>query len=210
MYLPQHFEQKQWSKALSIINQYSFAQLITVDDHQQLEISHIPILYDRDSEQFIFHLAAPNPHCDKVLAGPSQLIFNGPHHYISPIWADDIVVPTWNYATVHVKGSASEVTTEIDKIALMTKMVDVYESANPNPWSVSDLSVKQKTGMLRGIRCFQLSIDSWQGKFKLSQNRSVSAIEQLSDKLQALNETAPELSNQMAVAKLMMQEYRDN
>ncbi len=210
MYLPEHFEQEQWSKVLNVIKRYSFAQLITVDDQQQLEISHIPILYDQQSEQFIFHLAAPNPHCDKVLENPSQLIFNGPHHYISPTWADDIVVPTWNYATVHVKGSASEVITEIDKIALMTKMVDVYESANPNPWSVSDLSDKQKTGMLRGIRCFQFSVDSWQGKFKLSQNRTKKAVEQLSSKLLELNETSAEVSNQMAIAKLMMKEYQDN
>lgn len=204
MYLPKHFEQENWEQALALIEKASFAQLMTIDDNQQLQISYLPVLYDNTQQQFIFHLSGQNAHCDLVNQRVSHIIFNGPHGYISPNWADDILVPTWNYTTVHISGKAQEVIDQDDKLALMAQMVDFYESAMSKPWSIDELNDKQCKGMFNAIRCYTLKVDSWQAKYKLSQNRSQGAVEQLAEKLQKIAKSMPQGDNELALAQLML------
>ncbi len=213
MYIPKHFQQSDWQSALDLAKQASFAQLITVDQQKALQVSYLPVLFDSQAQVFIFHLARGNDHCDLLLNETSTVIFNGPHSYISPTWAEGIIVPTWNYTTVHIQGRAQEVTEASGKLELMSKMVDFYESASPGsepeqePWRVSDLTAAQQKGMFKAIRCFTLSVDHWEAKFKLSQNRSLEAVEQLANQLHDIaSNTAPAV-NEVALAKLMLSEY---
>lgn len=204
MYIPKHFEQSDWQSALGLIEQASFAQLITVDAQNSLQVSYLPVLYDAATEAFIFHLAKANPHSDLLETADSTIIFNGPHGYISPTWSEDIIVPTWNYTTVHIQGRVQEVVSHNDKLSLMTTMVDFYESVSTEPWQISELTPVQEKGMFKAIRCFRLSVDSWQAKYKLSQNRSSEAVEQLSAKLLDIAKSSEAGENDKALANLML------
>lgn len=206
MYRPKHFDQVDWQRALNLMEEASFAQLITVNAQQELQVSYLPVLYDGDAQAFIFHLAKGNEHCELLLNGSSTLIFNGPHGYISPSWSEDIMVPTWNYTTVHVRGQAQELIQESDKLELMHKMVDFYESAQAQPWQVSDLSAAQQKGMFKAIRCFKMPVDHWEAKYKLSQNRSQRAVEELANTLLQFAKHADAGANESALANLMLAE----
>ncbi len=201
MYIPEHFQEKDWQRALDIMSRHSFAQLISVQADCALHISHIPVLYDADNHQLIFHLAAANPHNNCLQDCASTLIFNGPHGYISPNWADQLQVPTWNYAAVHIKGEIVEETEAAVKTATMAKLVNFYEQPLEPAWEMSQLNEKLSKGLLSAIRCYRMDIDHWQAKIKLSQNRSPMAIKQVTENLLVKN--YPNQDN-YALAELML------
>ncbi|MFT5708148.1 MAG: transcriptional regulator [Oceanospirillaceae bacterium] len=207
MYIPPHFKQDDWASATQLMAEYSFAQLITVTDEAGLEISHIPVLYDEAEHQLVFHLAAVNEHNQGLTAHPVTVIFNGPHGYISPNWADKLLVPTWNYSAVHITGQVSEVVSPPEKLAAMTQMADFYESRLTPAWSLSELNDKQQQGMLKAIRCYSLQIDSWQAKHKLSQDKTAQTVAQITEKLQgsvADSIQAYPFQDNHALAKMML------
>ena len=104
-------------------------------------------------------------------------IFNGPDHYISPNWYPSKhehgrVVPTWNYATVHVHGTLT-IHPEADwLLAAVTHLTDHAEAAQPEPWKVTDAPSEFTTGLLNAIVGFELHITRIEAKWKVSQNRS--------------------------------------
>ncbi len=200
-YIPEHFQQQDWQSALDIMSRHSFAQLISVQADSALQISHIPVLYDVDNHQLIFHLAAANPHNNGLQDCTSTLIFNGPHGYISPNWADQLQVPTWNYAAVHIKGEIVEETETTVKMAAMAKLADYYEQPLQPAWDMSQLTEKLSTGLLSAIRCYRMRIDHWQAKIKLSQNRSPIAVKQVAANL--LLKNYPNQDN-LALSELML------
>ncbi|MEH6443122.1 MAG: FMN-binding negative transcriptional regulator [Oceanospirillaceae bacterium] len=185
MYIPAHFKQDDWAGATQLMAEYSFAQLITVTGEAGLEISHIPVLYDETQHQLVFHLAAANDHNQALIEHPVTVVFNGPHGYISPNWADKLLVPTWNYSAVHIKGQVSEVVEPAEKLAAMAHMADFYESRLTPAWSLSELNDQQQQGMLKAIRCYSLQIDSWEAKHKLSQDKTALTRAQITEKLQS-------------------------
>jgi transcriptional regulator len=205
MYIPEHFKQDQWDSAKQLITQYSFAQIVTVQADSTLCISHVPVLYDEQSHQLLFHFAAPNEHNQELVSLKSTVVFSGPHGYISPNWAEQLLVPTWNYASVQITGCTTEVTEATQKFEFMGLMSNFYEQPLAEKWSISQLNDKQRKGMLNAIRCYHMSIDDWQAKLKLSQNRSKQAIEQVIENLKVQN--YPYQDNH-SIAGLMQQQIK--
>ncbi|MCJ8339568.1 MAG: FMN-binding negative transcriptional regulator [Pseudomonadales bacterium] len=203
MYMPKHFSQQNWQRAQQLINTYSFTTLITVQRDAQLSISHIPMLYDESEHCLLFHLAAANPHANELLGANATAIFSGPQGYISPNWADQLLVPTWNYSAVHISGKVIEVSAAKKKIAAMAQMADFYEQPLSPGWDIAQLSAVQTNSMIAAIRCFKMSIGQWHGKFKLSQNRSPEAVKQVAQSL--IQHNYPNQHN-LALAELMLTE----
>jgi len=203
MYIPKHFSQKNWQQALQLINKYSFTALISVQRDAQLSISHIPMFYDESEHCLFFHLATANPHAKELFGANATAIFSGPHGYISPDWADQLLVPTWNYSAVHVCGKVIEVSEPAKKVAVMAQMADFYEQPLSPGWDTAQLSTLQTDSMLAAIRCFKMSIGQWHGKFKLSQNRSPEAVQQVAQSL--IEHNYPNQDN-FALAELMLTE----
>jgi transcriptional regulator len=81
------------------------------------------------------------------------------------------VVPTWNYAVVHVHGTVT-VHDDTDWLAnLVRRLTDRHEERLPVPWSVDDAPERFFAGQLRAIVGVELAIQRIEAKFKLSQNR---------------------------------------
>ena len=95
-------------------------------------------------------------------------VFTGPHAYVSPNWyVTQGLVPTWNYAAVHVTGPVSVVEDTHDLAQLVDELADIFERDREDPW-IPDYP----QAMLDAIVGFRLNVTSIEVKFKLSQNRS--------------------------------------
>lgn len=177
MYTPRYTAEGNLSKLHSLIDDYSFGTLICQGAGGRLEITHVPFVLDKQRGPhgtLLSHVARANP-IWHVFENAQQVvvIFQGPHGYISPSWyTSRLEVPTWNYAVVHAYGTPRLLAGD-DLTALLAQMVGKYEQGNLNPWGLDDLPAEMLAEMEAEIVGFELEIARLEGKFKLSQNRSL-------------------------------------
>lgn len=188
MYIPKAFEIKDNSMAMEIMSRWNFADLVTCHNGA-LTSNKLPFLLDRETKSLYGHMGRSNPQlqhleqCDALV-----VVFSGPHSYISPQWyVSDNMVPTWNYQTVQVKGTASFIDDDI-LLQTLSDLSNLHESGFPKPWSIQQLDPDKLNAMLNAIQGFKIEISQIQHKEKMSQNRSlqdqqsvVSALEQQND-----------------------------
>jgi transcriptional regulator len=105
------------------------------------------------------------------------VVFQGPEAYVSPSWyaakrEHGKVVPTWNYAVVHVHGTARAIEDEGWLLALVTQLTDTHEARESTPWKVTDAPPEFVRAQLGAIVGIEIAIDRLEGKWKVSQNRA--------------------------------------
>jgi transcriptional regulator len=103
-------------------------------------------------------------------------VFTGADSYVSPAWYPSKrehgkVVPTWNYAAVHVSGRIRFIEESSWLRELVGSLTDAHERGRAKPWRVSDAPADYIDAMLRAIVGFEIEISDVVGKFKGSQNR---------------------------------------
>jgi transcriptional regulator len=169
MYIPTAFRAADRAALYDLIERHGFGTLVTVRDGAPFA-THLPFLLDRGRGVLLGHVARANPHAAALAGAEALVIFRGPHAYVSPSWyATAPAVPTWNYAAVHVYGTAS-LLDEPRLTDLLERLVRQYESGRPRPWAM-DLPADYRQKMLRGIVGFEVPLSRVEGKFKLNQNR---------------------------------------
>jgi transcriptional regulator len=190
MYVPRHFSQDDTAVAHDLIRTNVFATLVT-EISGRLDATHVPVVLDAERGalgSLRFHLARANP-TSKALADKREvlMVFTGPHTYISPDWyANENLVPTWNYAVVHAYGTPRTV----DETELRHLLDDITASQenglSKKPWTTDKLPSDLMDKLCKAIVGFDLPITELQGKWKLNQNRGaddragvVSALEEL-------------------------------
>ena len=178
MYLPAHFAENRIDVLHALLRARPLATLVTLCD-SRLEANHIPV--DTLSEpkphgSIRGHIARANPLWRTYPAASEALaIFQGPHAYISPSFYPSKretgeVVPTWDYAVVHARGTLKFVQDAGWLRALVARLTDAHEAARPLPWKIDDAPTPYIEKMLGMIVGFELSIVSVTGKWKISQN----------------------------------------
>jgi len=133
----------------------------------------VPVLYERKGEVIRLrgHFARPNPHAR--LSGPATLILQGPDHYLSPSWYPDkeaaARVPTWNYVVAHFEGELSVFEDETRLAELVDDLSQRFEATVGGDWRfhVDDPRMQRQ---LNGITGFELAVERFSLKAKLSQN----------------------------------------
>lgn len=195
MYLPESFSETDPARILALIESHPLATMITVSAGVPY-ISHVPLLADTSEKQIklIGHLARANPHAGQLENATCLAILHGPDAYVSPNWYETAGVPTWNYVVAHLHGQASLVTDETELESLLTKITKRFEAAEPSPWEYK-LDGEQRQRLLGAIIGFEITVESIEAKFKLSQNRSASERNTIKAKLSA---SAPELVRLMS------------
>jgi transcriptional regulator len=168
MYVPEHFREDDRETLLAHAAAHPFATVMTHGEGGVV-VSHLPLLVDAGKNLLRGHLARANPQSAHFAAGMEALvIFHGPHGYVSPsIYAEHPSVPTWNYAVVHVRGRARAV----DEAALRQTLDDLVERFDRSGWKFRPPEDYARR-MLGAIAGFEIAIQSLEGKWKLSQNRS--------------------------------------
>ncbi|WP_444996967.1 FMN-binding negative transcriptional regulator [Aliikangiella sp. IMCC44359] len=195
MYCPSHFQLNDRNAQLAYIKQHSFGQLITTYQGQ-LEINQLPFLLDEAGEFLYAHVAKANTHwqclCD---ADDLKVCFSGANAYISPNWyADKGNVPTWNFMSVQVSGHAT-LLNDCELLNLLNRLSEMHESQFETPWTIKKMDTKKLSAMLKAIVGFKISIESIEGKAKLSQNKSPTEIQSL---IHGLEQQEDYNSNQVA------------
>lgn len=201
MYIPEHFKETNPERISALIKDNSFGTLITVPNDGVPFVSHLPFLYEYSADlngKLLGHMAKTNPQWQHFLSGSEVLvIFQGPHAYISPSWYSSPGVPTWNYAVVHLRGKARLIEDKPELKTLLEQLTQVHESQRPNPWKPK-FTDERSSKLLDMIVGFEIEITDIQGKFKLSQNRSLEDQQRIIKELNQSNN-----QNESAIAKLM-------
>jgi transcriptional regulator len=169
MYIPASFAVDDPATLHAFVDSFPFATLISMGDAP--EVTHIPLLLDAEAGELLGHLAKANPHAKRLAEERVLAIFHGPHAYISPSWYEaDVAVPTWNYAVIHVRGTA-ELLSEKETKSLLDRTVEKFESPHETPWP-NELPEDLEQTLLQSIVGFRIRISKIEGNFKLGQNRS--------------------------------------
>ena len=173
MYVPTFNRVGDPSKVNEFIQAHGFATLVTFGKDGPWA-SHLPFLFDEaeGGGRLRCHMARANEQWRHFESNPEVLcIFLGPHSYVSPSWyVAKVAVPTWNYAAVHVRGTA-----HVEDDAFLRKTIEdttaKYESKMPSPWKMP-IPEEYVVSMMNAIVGFSIQVTKIEAKFKLGQNRS--------------------------------------
>jgi transcriptional regulator len=125
------------------------------------------------------HIARANPQWRELEAVEECLVvFQGPHDYVTPSWyatkqETGKVVPTWNYATVHVWGRPHIMRDNLWLRRQLNDLTDSRERRRAAPWQVDDAPADFVAAQMRAIVGVEIPISRIEGKWKMSQNRPV-------------------------------------
>ena len=165
----------------------------------------LPFLIDADvgpNGRLRAHLARANPQW-RLLADTSDtpvlVVFQGPDHYITPSWYETKretgkVVPTWNYATVQVRGAARVIDDKAWLAGQIAELTATHEANRAEPWQVTDAPAAYIEAQIKGIVGLEIDITGIDGKWKVSQNRPVGDRIGVAEGIEADRQTADDMA----------------
>ncbi|MFB9760539.1 FMN-binding negative transcriptional regulator [Ectobacillus funiculus] len=173
MYIPKYFRVTDMDEIREFVQMNSFGTIVTTKQGKPIA-THLPLQFNKEGDDYYItgHMAYGNPQwrtletCEDIL-----VMYQGPHAYISSSWYGHENVPTWNYQSVHVYGTASilnEEELQQDLIMLLQK----YEKHRKNPVLWDKLFPQLLEKELKGIVGFKIKVQEIQASYKLSQNRN--------------------------------------
>jgi transcriptional regulator len=200
-----------------IIKDNPLATLI-FSHNSESEISHIPCHFAHkeshhvassinkhddnslNTTQIIAHVSNHHPLAKELRNGSIvkvHLIFHGEDAYVSP---NDVsatsrqtqMVPTWNYAKVHISGNATEIKDSSKKYHHMAQATDYFEQKERNQmdkqavnelWALTDAPETAIKHMLNAITLFTVQVITIEGRLKLSQNKTKQVKVQIANQL---------------------------
>ena len=180
LYMPPAFRVDDLPLLLDHIARTGLATFITAGRDGPI-VSHVPLVHepcDTGMGRLIGHVARANPQWQETdLTKPALAVFMGPDAYVSPSWYPSKaeagrVVPTWNYAVVHVRGALTFFDDTAKLRDAVERLTDHHERTRAERWHVFDAPERFLASQLKGIVGFEIAITSIDGKYKLSQNRS--------------------------------------
>jgi transcriptional regulator len=199
MYVPAHFKPND-AEVLELLRSGRAANLITATSDGLLA-TMLPLVYDGPEARpglgpwgaLLGHVARNNAQWKTPAIGEAMVIVAGPDAYISPAWyatkrEHGRVVPTWNYITAHVYGQLVIHDDLAWVEANVRRLAEHHERNRVEPWSVDDAPEPYIAGQLKAIVGVEILIDRVEGKWKLSQNRSVADMTGAIEGLEAAGE----------------------
>lgn len=178
MYLPKSFIPNSDDQVRKLIEQNSFATVLSFPKSSKPFINHLPVIYSSlagEEKILIGHMAKNNPQWMHFKENPECIIIiNGAHTYISPRWyKSDRSVPTWNYTVAHLHGRIELIESFDDQVEILKQLSNHFEKQSQTPWEFklpSDLL--DEKSLCKAIISFKFHTEKIDAKFKLSQNRS--------------------------------------
>lgn len=183
IYNPARFKMSDETQLCDFVRAYPFATLISTGASGVI-MSHLPLHLDQTKDgsalKLSGHVARANDHWKEIENGGDGVetlaLFHGPQAYVTPQWYSSKlvhakVVPTWNYAVVHVKGSVRTISEPAWLHAHLTQLTDEHESQFAHQWKVTDAPEDFVDKMMGAIVGLEMTVTHMEGKWKLSQNR---------------------------------------
>ena len=142
---------------------------------------HIPFLVEpargERPPSLIGHVARNNPLWQATSAAiEPMVIFGGASAYITPTWYETKrlthqVVPTYNYAVVHVHGPLIVHDDAKWTRGLVGKLTRAMETDRTTPWKMGDAPQDFLATQIANIVGIEIPVRTMIGKWKVSQNR---------------------------------------
>lgn len=168
-YPPPHHQSAQQDQMIALAQAFPLAMLVSAKDGKPYT-THIPIIYNEQHDRLVAHIDKFNPQVETLFDGAQvEVIFRGPDTYISPSIYTTKQLPTWNYLMVHARGTVSLINDLEDAKETMVAMTNFLEGPEP-----AYVLAKDNTRMHRAVRyiqAFDIEVEEWEGKFKLSQDK---------------------------------------
>ncbi|KJV36726.1 FMN-binding negative transcriptional regulator [Luteibacter yeojuensis] len=180
MYTPALFAETDAATLHALLSEHSLGMLVT-HGAGGLDANHIPFLLDEargPAGTLVAHVARANALWRDGRDGDEVLVvFRGASGYVSPNWYPSKHehhrhVPTWNYEAVHVHGTLRIIDDEKYVRGVVARLTREHEAKLPEPWRMSDAPADYLAEQLAHIVGIEVAITRWEGKRKLSQNRT--------------------------------------
>jgi transcriptional regulator len=176
MYKVDKYEVTDLNILYSVIEKYPFATVLSAVDGDPF-VNHLPITAEKLSDgklRLLGHMSTRNPQWRYFESGAKALIaFNGPNTYINPNWYTENDVPTWNYISVHAKGSVQLIKDYKGLLEILKKTTDQMNHMYSEKWDFYlPPDLQSESDVTNSIIGFELIPTQLIGKFKLSQNRN--------------------------------------
>jgi transcriptional regulator len=179
MYQPTHFREDRREVQHALIRANPLGLLVSIGAEGPI-VNAVPFLldpHDGPNGKLRAHIARANSQFESLREHPRVLVvFQGTDAYVTPSWyaskkEHGRVVPTWNYAMVQVRGTASVIEDEAWLERQIRDLTALQESSRDSPWQVDDAPQPFIAAQIRGIIGIEISISDISGKWKVSQNR---------------------------------------
>ena len=169
MYPPKKHQDSDKKHLIEVIKTYPLATVISVKDNTPL-ITHLPLIYRASDGKLVGHIDIYNPQTELLKdLNEVTLIFSGPQCYISPSIYTTTQLPTWNYIKVHLTGTVQRIENKAELKQSLIDMTSFLEA--PDHKYVLEADNPRLDKNLDYIKLFEITIKTWEGKFKLSQDK---------------------------------------
>lgn len=170
-YPPSHHQESSFENIVALIKTYPLATIISTKNEAILS-SHTPLVYQKNKGlgKLIGHLDKFNPQLEHFRSSDKvEIIFNGPQVYISPAVYGTTQLPTWNYFKAHLTG---RLRLENDQEKVKQSLINMTAFLEgENPAYTLDADNPRMAAALDYIVGFHIEIVSWEGKYKISQDK---------------------------------------
>jgi transcriptional regulator len=155
------------------MQQHPFAMLIGCADNVPVA-TQVPLLIaEKEGRTFLKgHIMRNTDHHNAFAKNKQVLcVFTGAHTYVSASWyTDPQVASTWNYMSVHAKGTLTFLSTE-NLIEILRQTTTRFEKNAQSPASFENLPQAYVQRLIKAIIGFEIEVTETEHVFKLSQNR---------------------------------------
>jgi len=181
MYVPKMFREED-AEALHAAMREIGAAAVIGQGPDGMVATHVPVELDTSAGGngvIRCHFAKPNPHAATIESdGELLVIFQGPQGYVTPNWYPSKhqtgkAVPTWNYVAIHAYGTATTYDDREKLKAHLAALTNHFENSYAAPWKIEDAPDGFIDDMCRAIVGIEIEITRLEGKWKMSQNKSV-------------------------------------
>jgi transcriptional regulator len=173
MYKIPHFTETEQENVIAFIKEHPFVTLIGNDGVDSVA-SQVPVLITEEDGKLVLrgHMMRKTDHQLAFEKNQQVLVlFTGAHCYVSASWYSERGIGgSWNYITVHARGSI-EMYGDEDTLAILTTLTHRFEDGGKKPELVENMTDAYINAHIKAITGFKIVIDSMDPIFKLSQNR---------------------------------------
>lgn len=201
MYSLPYFKENDQQKVLEFIHQNPFAFIAGTDENAKPVATQIPVFIEEKEGRLTLtgHMMKNTDHHKAFLKNPSVLcVFTGAHTYVSASWYENPhQASTWNYMSVHVRGEMRFLN-EKGLVDVLRKTSLHFENNNhQSPTAFDNLPADYNERLMKAIVAFEVTVESIENVFKLSQNRDQKSYQNIMGQLNAQDENAKTIAEEM-------------
>lgn len=188
MYNLPYFKEGDQQVVLEFIHQHPFAFIAGCDENNKPVATQIPVFIEERNDRLYLsgHMMKQTDHHKAFEKNPNVLcVFTGNHTYVSATWySNPHQASTWNYMSVHVKGTISFLDEE-SLVGVLKKTSLHFENGNNASSTVyENLPEDYRNRLIKAIVAFEVEVQAIDNVFKLSQNRDKESYQHIIEKLE--------------------------